>query len=297
MKILFITPFFWPHVGGVEKHTIEVAKFLVKKGHDVTVLTQKNETLIKDKEVIRGINIVRFRFPQIKLIGLLLIWFSLLKNIKLINEADIIHVHDVFIWYLPLKIICPHKKVVTTFHGWEGKWPIPTKNIFLKRLSALMSDKNVFVGKYIGKYYGIKTDKIIYGGVNSKTQLTKKVSGTAVFIGRLEDDTGLRIFLKRIKGYKFKKLTFVGDGSLRQECESLGVVTGFIDPSGYLKNSEYVIPGGYLSYIEARDSGCKIITYADNPLKKDYWKEIKKIKKFPTWEVITNEYLNLYNNI
>lgn len=118
-----------------------------------------------------------------------------------------------------------------------------------------------------------------------------------VFVGRLEKDTGLLQFLRWLMANRYSLITdFVGDGNLRKECEKYGKVHGFTDPKPFLKKAEICVPGGYLSYIETKQMGCKIMTFADNPLKKDYWKEIKKIKKFLTWEGVTNEYLDLYNS-
>ncbi len=118
-----------------------------------------------------------------------------------------------------------------------------------------------------------------------------------VFVGRLEKDTGLLEFLKwsssLVHGYVVE---FVGDGSFRKECEKYGKVHGFTDPRPFLKKAEICVPGGYLSYIEAKQYGCKIKTFSSNPLKEDYWKEIKKVRKFPTWDQIADEYLNLYNS-
>jgi len=117
-----------------------------------------------------------------------------------------------------------------------------------------------------------------------------------VFVGRLEKDTGLLEFLKWVRvlvhGYR---VDFVGDGRLRKKCEKLGKVHGFTDPAPFLINADICIPGGYLSYIEAKKYGCKIKVFADSPLKKDYWSEIQKIKKFPTWDEIADEYISLYN--
>jgi len=149
MKILFITRRAWPDIGGVEKHVGEVARALKKKGHNVKVISEKE-----------------IKHPNIKIFGLLFIWYWIWKNHKIIINADVVHCHDVFIWYLPFRFLYPRKAVYTTFHGWEGVWPIPQKNILLKRIAAELSWGTIAVGKYIEKYYGIKTDKIIYGGQN-----------------------------------------------------------------------------------------------------------------------------------
>lgn len=148
MKILMLAEHKWPHIGGVEIHIRELTKSLERKGNRVKIISAEN-----------------IKYPNIKLIGLLYIWFWLVKNIKLVEWADVVHCHDVFIWYLPFRFLYPKKKVFTTFHGWEGIWPIPYKNILLKQIAARLSSGTMGVGKYIEKYYGIRVDKIVYGGV------------------------------------------------------------------------------------------------------------------------------------
>jgi glycosyltransferase involved in cell wall biosynthesis len=146
-KVLFLSHYRYPHVGGVEKHIEEIRRILTKKGIDVKVISE-----------------VDIKYPHIKFLGLFFIWIWLFKNRRLIEDAHIIHIHDVFIWYLPFRFLYPHKRVFTTFHGWEGIWPIPWKNIYLKRLAARLSTGTIVVGKYIEKYYGIQANKITYGG-------------------------------------------------------------------------------------------------------------------------------------
>jgi len=116
-----------------------------------------------------------------------------------------------------------------------------------------------------------------------------------VFVGRLEKDTGLTEFLKWLRNPVYRyDVEFVGDGSLRGECEKVGKVYGFTDPEPFYKKAEICVPGGYLSYIEAKKYGCKIRVFPNNPLKKDYWDEIQKIEKFPTWDEIADTYLDLW---
>ncbi len=127
--------------------------------------------------------------------------------------------------------------------------------------------------------------------------MADKIKNSMVFVGRLEKDTGVLQFLKWFDKNKKLKVDFVGDGNLRKECEKFGKVHGLTDPKPFMKKAEWCVPGGYLSYIEAKTFGCKIVVFPNNSLKKDYWKEIKKIEKFPSWEEIANEYLDLYNHI
>lgn len=149
MRILFLARRVWPKIGGVEKHIGELSKVLKKKGHKVKIISEKD-----------------INYPNIKILGLLFIWFWFLRNRKLIEEADIIHCHDIFIWYLPFRFIYFKKPVYTTFHGWEGVWPIPLKNILIRRMANRLSSGTIAIGKYIEKFYGIKADIILYGGQN-----------------------------------------------------------------------------------------------------------------------------------
>ncbi len=301
MKILFLSHYFYPHIGGVEKHVYEVAKNLISKKHEVVVATERYENDLKDKEDFGGIKIRRFEYPHEKIKGLISIWKWLWKNRDLIKQSDIIHCHDVFIWYLPFKFLFPFKKVFTTFHGWEGIYPIPFKNIILKRMASFFSAKTIAIGKYIEKYYGIKANKIIYGGtpnyggVDKTENHDKKVKNYLVFLGRLEKDTGTPEFFKWLAKNNKYQVDFIGDGSLHEECLKYGRVLGFIDPTSFLKRASVCVPGGYLSYIEAKSLKCKTITFANNQLKEDYWSDIEKVKKIPTWEKVSNEYINLYN--
>jgi len=114
-----------------------------------------------------------------------------------------------------------------------------------------------------------------------------------VFVGRLQKDTGILEFLKWLK-IKNKRAVFVGDGDLRNECEKYGKACGFTDPKPFLKKAKLCVPGGYLTYIEAKKIGCKTMVFPNNPLKRDYWNEIQKVEKFPSWKQIAEEYLKLW---
>jgi len=136
MRILFLTHYAWPHVGGVERHVCGVTKNLkLRTNNKITIITEQYDKDLKETEIKDGVKIIRFKFPHIKYLGLLCIWFWLFKNRSLIKQSDIIHCHDVFIWYLPFRFLYSKKVVYTTFHGWEGIWPIPWKNILYKRIA------------------------------------------------------------------------------------------------------------------------------------------------------------------
>lgn len=65
MKIAQLTPYFYPHLGGVESHVLELSKQLKKKGHEVLVVTTKLEGT-KERSVVEGIPVKRVEPLTIK---------------------------------------------------------------------------------------------------------------------------------------------------------------------------------------------------------------------------------------
>lgn len=91
LKVLQVSPLFYPHVGGIERHVESLSNKLIEAGHDLTVYTT-NVPQTKEYENINGLKINRSKC-----------FFSLLNNQfapgilhKLIkeNDFDIIHVHS-----------------------------------------------------------------------------------------------------------------------------------------------------------------------------------------------------------
>ncbi len=318
-KVLFITKYYYPHIGGVERHVEEVSKEFIKKVHKIAIITEKYDSKLTDQETQDGIRIYRFSYPKIKFLGLITIWLKLFSYFKLFITSDIIHIHDVAIWYLPVRLILFWKPIILTVHGWEGSYPIPLKNILLKRLSVLISSKTICVGKYIEKYYGIRADKIIYGGVNLTRFRIKKNPKLIIYLGRLGKDTGLKTFLRAAKKLKDYKIEFCGDGPLIDECKKVGGVHGFVDPHPYLAKASICFASGYLSVLEALAYKCQVIVVYDNPLRKDMFlnspfkkyiflcksrfevqraiksKKKSKYKNIPSWMAIANTYQEVYN--
>ncbi len=58
MKIAQLSPYFYPHLGGVESHVLELSKKLIERGHEVFVVTTKLEDT-SDEDVIEGVPVKR----------------------------------------------------------------------------------------------------------------------------------------------------------------------------------------------------------------------------------------------
>jgi glycosyltransferase involved in cell wall biosynthesis len=282
MKILFFSHFFYPHIGGVEKHVYLLSKELIKKGHSVVVVTEKYDSQLKQKETINGIKIIRFNYPRKRYVGLFYIWLFIWKNRVLLIDSDVIHIHDVFVWYFPFKFIFPFHKVFVTVHGLEWGDPFSKKAILQKKLAIKLSNGTIGVGNFLCKYLNVKFDLLIYGATEIFKSTNKK-RNSIVFVGRLSKDTGVLKFLEWLRFNRNFKVEFVGDGELKEECERFGIVKGFTDPKKYIRKAEWCVPGGYLACLEAMSARCKVKVFFNDQLKKDYW------QMSPMYEFIKNE--------
>jgi glycosyltransferase involved in cell wall biosynthesis len=284
----------------VERHVLEVGKRLVKNGYKVIVITEKyqsNGESDNSMGEVGGIEIRRIDAGGDNYFKKFRIWRQLFKLRQIIKAADIVHCHDVFFWYLPFRFLYPQKKVYTTFHGYETKFPPSKKAILIRKISEKLSWGNICVGDYIRKWYGTKPTYTTYGGIGIlpiNTNTTNKYQSKnnrlkIVFIGRLEVDTGVLIYLKVLDILKNKKIEFefevCGDGSLRGEVERYGRVYGFIknlDP--YISKADIVFSSSYLSILQSMLNKRLTIAAYDNPIKEDYL----KMAPFAKWIVIDN---------
>jgi len=291
MNILFFSRLFYPYIGGVEKHVLEISKILIKKGHKITVVTEQDSQNTKLNEILEEIEI--FRIPKLgeEKYKKFQIWKWLWNNRQLIKNADIIHCHDVFFWYLPFRFLFPFKKIFTTFHGYED-YPLKQKNILIHKVSEKLSMGNICIGDFIKKWYGTKPNYVTYGAVEIPNQKlspqmrdpaeagqipNKTKQESAVFIGRLDEQTGILAYVKAIEIIKKKIPNFdflvIGDGNLKDEIsEKIKILKPRINASEYFKKYNFAFVSRYLSILEAMAAKRMVFAIYDNPLKEDYLK-------------------------
>lgn len=278
MNILFFSRLFYPHIGGVEKHVLEISKILIEKGHKIVVVTELYDKRLDSKETVEGIKI--YRIPNLKegWFKKIKIWKWLLTHKDLIMSADVIHCHDVFFWYFPFIFLFPKKSIYTTFHGYEG-YPISKKNILIRRISERLSKGSIGIGSFMNKWYGTKPDYVTYGGVNianMKYEISKiKNKDSALFIGRLDEQTGIQTYVNAIRLIRKKipgfELLVVGDGKFKKNIKKDIQVLGFQEsPEKYFDRYRFAFVSRYLSIFEAMASKRLVFSVYDNPLKRDY---------------------------
>jgi len=119
MRILQVSPYFYPYVGGQERYIYELSKKLTEYGHEVTIFTS-NFPKKKAFEEINDIEVHRFEIigrPLRNPIAASLL-FSLIKKIE---HFDVIHAHNehgfTTLLCALVKTLRKKKPLIITCHG------------------------------------------------------------------------------------------------------------------------------------------------------------------------------------
>lgn len=277
MKIIFLARRFYPLIGGVEKHVFEISDRLIKKGHEVIVITESVAKLPQQEKLTNGLMIYRIQVGAENRTKKVRIWKEFLKLRSIIKSADVIHCHDVFYWYLPFRFLYPTKPVYTTFHGYES-FPIKRSAVRMRKVSEMLSRGNICIGDFIKKWYGTQPTIVSYGAVStlkdhSKSAKVKKES--AVFIGRLDNQTGIITYAEALdkirKSFSHFSLTAVGDGEYKKKISKKVSVVGFQkNPEKYYATHHFAFVSRYLAILEAFAAKRLVFAIYDNPVKEDY---------------------------
>lgn len=288
MKILMLTWFFHPHIGGVEKHVLRVSEELVRAGFDVRVLTLRYDASLEEREVRQGIEIRRIgrhAFEGIPGLRLLHGWLSSRDAADLFAWADLIHFHDhtPFIrWYLPRLLLPGRKPVLITFHGFESQVP-QLKAVLERKLLARVSARTVCVGKFIETYYGTPCDEVTVGAVDVPAGADGQRERRGLYLGRVEPDVGVFTCLEMLRCLRDRHglevpLDVVGSGSLLDAVRERAAVKGLdvvfhgqvADPGPYLLRALFTFASSYLSMLEAMAAKSLVVATWTSGLKRDY---------------------------
>lgn len=291
MRLVHLARLYYPHVGGVEKHLQKINEQFLKIGHSVTVITQRYDLNLPESETLNNVNIVRLT-SMTKIVGIkqktlfkLKTWWHIFKNLNILFQADIIHVHDVMWWLIPFYPFL-WKKIYITFHGYEGNQEPNGRQFFWHILASKLSRGNICVGGFHAKWYKIKPTITTFGAVEALDQKNNKKfaknKNSIIFIGRLSADNGILNYLEALKILKNKghdfSLDVYGDGPLLKKAQKYVKKHGLkVVFHGFVANAQQFLPkynlafvSRYLVILEAFSAKVKVIAQYNNQIKKDY---------------------------
>jgi glycosyltransferase involved in cell wall biosynthesis len=147
----------------------------------------------------------------------------------------------------------------------------------IRKVSEILSNGNICIGDFIAKWYKTKPTMISYGAVDINENPQHSRESSAVFFGRLDEQTGILMYrdalLKIRKVYPHFSMVTVGEGKYEKNIASvkgISVIPFTPDIEPYLKKYRFVFVSRYLSIMEALAQKRLVFAVYDNPVKEDY---------------------------
>jgi len=259
MKILVFSPYYYPHLGGVEAYVQELNQQLLAKGMKITVFTTQLPVEEKDF-LVKKDNLEIIKFPAFDLVynyPLPKFWhpefWRIFRNL-FSTEFDAVISHTRFFSTTLLALYFSKKKKTKWIHFEHGADFVQSGNFLIRAVARTYdqtfgkyifkkADKIVAISNsvknFILKIYPKCNPEVIYRGfdfekikniqVNSEMAEKYKSQIVIVFIGRLISGKGvadLIMALDKIKKENYQCL-IIGEGpeknNLRQMIESLSL--------------------------------------------------------------------------
>lgn len=291
MHVLMVAERLPPAVGGVERHVAGLARELSRRGHQVTLVAPAHQEELPEQEQLDGVHILRMPFQTTRRRAYVHAWAWWRSQGHLLTRTDLLHFHDVYaLLHLsaPLLSLIRRERRYLTYHGYEMRSPVPLRARLYRRLSANLVQASLCVGHYLVKTFGLHPQAVIYGAVDPIAPIPPPpAQPAALFVGRLEADTGLEIYLHALAILRQEHgidlpLTICGEGNLRVPLQAQAardqLSTRFLgavpNPQIHLEGASLVFASGYLAMLEAM-AGCRPVFAAyPTPVKRDYFEWI-----------------------
>ena len=261
MKIVMLSPYFYPHTGGTEKYVRDLSTALIQQGHEVTVITNnlpKAKNAPAHETLPEGIKVIRLDAAD--MFGYLPASFGQF-NLKMLDGFDIVHVHVPAFSFLRSVAGKIKQPVVVTYHcdvtiseKYFGvpvpSWAVPIfesgNNVYARTLLAKADAVYNTTETYaetspvlkhlprrsipIGYFY----DKVDEAQKKLGLTLDKKNPRQLLFLGRLAGNKGCDYLVKAmprvLEKFPDAKLIICGDGE--EKAHILDLITQFgIGPS------------------------------------------------------------------
>lgn len=294
MKILFFVHRYWPAVGGVEKYIHELSRALLAKGHAVDVIAGATEAAtvsnrgdsLGETEIHEGV--VVHRFPALRS-PLRARWW-LLRHLGLFHRADVIHVSNTHMLEYLARMLGPlvdRRKTFLTRHGLSYRYPVPPwekrRAVRTLKLAAAVVHDGAFIEKWLEVKPDLAPDQGLSPSADELVPVPEPPPTSAVFIGRLEPDSGIGIYLDAVKILTHKMhrsfcLQVYGDGSLatslRERAASESLPVRFHgrthDAQQHITDSCFAFIDGRMAIQEAMARRRLVFPAYVDPLKRDY---------------------------
>ena len=241
MKILQVSPGYFPAVGGVEQHVRNISERMAQE-HEVTVFATDPFGEFPKGENINGVLVRRFKSfsPQ----NAYHVSLEMLRELRR-SEFDIVHGHNYHAFPIFFSRYASKERFVVTPH-YHGRGSTMTRDSLIRLYKPIgkkifqEADMVIAVSNYekalLAKDFKIADDKIavIPNGIDlaefKDLEKVRKKHKTILYVGRLEDYKGVQYVIHTLPlldaGFR---LEIVGNGPYREHLIGLSRELGLED--------------------------------------------------------------------
>ena len=279
MKILMLTWEYPPRiVGGIARVVHDLSKRLIKDGHEVTVVTYRDNADVPEYENDKGVNVYRVDnymiHPNNFIDWIMQLNFNMLsKATEIINKEggfDVIHAHDWLVTYAAKSLKNAYDiPIVATIHATEAgrnsgihdetqRYINDTEWLLTYEATEVIVNSN-YMKNEIQRLFGLPFDKInvIPNGVNLsnftgierdydfRRQYAMDNEKIILYVGRLVYEKGVQHLIaampKILSNYNDAKLIIAGRGGMMDELRAEASNLGLNDKiyfTGYLNSKQ-----------------------------------------------------------
>ena len=279
MKILMLTWEYLPRiVGGIARVVHDLSKRLIKDGHEVTVVTYRDNADVPEYENDKGVNVYRVDnymiHPNNFIDWIMQLNFNMLsKATEIINKEggfDVIHAHDWLVTYAAKSLKNAYDiPIVATIHATEAgrnsgihdetqRYINDTEWLLTYEATEVIVNSN-YMKNEIQRLFGLPFDKInvIPNGINLsnftgierdydfRRQYAMDNEKIILYVGRLVYEKGVQHLIaampKILSNYNDAKLIIAGRGGMMDELRAEASNLGLNDKiyfTGYLNSKQ-----------------------------------------------------------
>ena len=279
MKILMLTWEYPPRiVGGIARVVHDLSKRLIEDGHEVTVVTYRDNADVPEYENDKGVNVYRVDnymiHPTNFIDWIMQLNFNMLsKATEIINKEggfDVIHAHDWLVTYAAKSLKNAYDiPIVATIHATEAgrnsgihdetqRYINDTEWLLTYEATEVIVNSN-YMKNEIQRLFGLPFDKInvIPNGINLsnftgierdydfRRQYAMDNEKIILYVGRLVYEKGVQHLIaampKILSNYNDAKLIIAGRGGMMDELRAEASNLGLNDKiyfTGYLNSKQ-----------------------------------------------------------
>jgi glycosyltransferase involved in cell wall biosynthesis len=246
MRIAQVTPYFHPHIGGVESNVYNISKNLLKLGHEITVFTAQYDKKLPRQDELDGLKIVRSK----ELTNLFTTPVTPSLNADLLADTwDIVHTHappPLSSYYVAKAKNKGHFPTVMTYHC-DPEIPVRGgglitsmyRSIFgnytLRRMDLVLAETETYAAtsRAIWNSHakvippGVDTDRFNpkNNGQTIRERFGLGSSKVVMFVGRLTFHKGVNHLIDAAGLYRDAKYLIVGSGPEEARLKSLAAAS------------------------------------------------------------------------